>query len=44
MTIPRGIRVAGMTVETFSAFVVNPKKKNPKTKVVGNIMTMPEIC
>jgi len=33
-----------MIVETFFAVVVNPKKKKPKTKVVGNIIIIPEIC
>ena len=42
--MPRGIKVAGITFETFSALVVNPKKKNPKTSVVGNIIIIPEIC
>lgn len=42
--MPRGIKVAGTTVETFLAFVVKPKNRKPKTKVDGNIISIPEIC
>ena len=42
--MPSGIKVAGITIERFSALVVKPKKKKPNTNVVGNIMIIPEIC
>ena len=42
-TMPSGIKVAGTISATFSAEVVIPKKKNPKTIVLGNIIIIPEI-
>ena len=41
--MPSGTIVEGITLLTFSAFVVKPKKKNPKTIVVGNIIMIPAI-
>ena len=43
ITIPSGINVAGTTKATFSAEVVSPKKKKPKTMVLGNIIIIPAI-
>jgi hypothetical protein len=43
MPKPRGINVAGTIKATFSAEVANPKKKKPKTIVLGNIMIIPAI-
>lgn len=44
ITMPRGINVAGIISETLSALVAKPKKKKPKTIVVGNIIIIPAIC
>jgi len=43
MTIPSGIKVAGAICEIWAADVDHPKKKNPNTIVLGNIIIIPEI-
>ena len=42
-TIPKGISVAGTIDATLPDEVVIPKKKKPKTIVVGNIIIIPAI-